>query len=282
MKAKTQQRHRTALLLLPSLAMLAVVFVAPLAWLFIRILLVESDPALLPDLLSEVVTSRAMMIAMATTNWISLTVTATVLLIGYPVAYYLATSRGLRFTIVIFCVIVPYFTSVIVRTYSWMVLLGRDGIVNQGLLGAGLIDRPLPLIYNKFSITIGMAYVLLPYMVLTLYAAMKAIDPSLMRAATALGASGFYAFRRVYLPLSLHGILSGALIVFILSIGFFITPALMGGPSDVMVAMLVERAVEITLDWPSAAIMSLVLLAATLALYAVYCRVTDMRRLVEA
>ena len=94
-----------------------------------------------------------------------------------------------------------------------------------------------------------MAYVLLPYMVLTLYAAMKGIDPSLMRAAHGLGASGFYAFRRVYLPLSLHGVISGSLIVFILAIGFFITPALMGGPADVMIAMLIERSVEITFDW---------------------------------
>jgi ABC-type spermidine/putrescine transport system permease subunit I len=127
-----------------------------------------------------------------------------------------------------------------------------------------------------------MAYVLLPYMVLTLYATMRSIDPGLLKAARGLGASGFYVFRRVYLPLSLHGVISGALIVFILSIGFFITPALMGGPSDVMVAMLIERSVEITLDWQSAAIMSLFLLLVTLALYAVYSRITDIDRLMGA
>ena len=111
---------------------------------------------------------------------------------------------------------------------------------------------------------------------------MKAIDPSLLRAARGLGASGFYAFRRVYLPLSLHGVISGSLIVFILAIGFFITPALMGGPSDVMIAMLIERSVEITVDWPSAAVMSLLLLAVTLVLYAIYYRVTDVRRMMGA
>jgi ABC-type spermidine/putrescine transport system permease subunit I len=163
-----------------------------------------------------------------------------------------------------------------------MVLLGRNGLINQGLAALGFIDAPLPLLYNKMGILVGMAYVLLPYMVLTLYAAMKTIDPSLMRAARGLGASNAYSFLRIYLPLSLHGIISGSLIVFILAIGFFITPALMGGPSDVMIAMLIERAVEITLDWTSAALMSLVLLAVTLVLYAIYYRVTDIRRMMGA
>jgi putative spermidine/putrescine transport system permease protein len=271
-------RDRSGLLLLPALLMLGLVFVVPLAWFFVRVLLIDSDPASLPELVVAVVTSRPMLIAMATTNWISLLVTAVVLLIGYPIAFYLANSGGLRFTLVIFCIIVPYFTSVIVRTYSWMVLLGRNGIVNQILLQLGVVDQPLALLYNKLGIVIGMTYVLLPYMVLTLYAAMKAIEPSLVQAARALGASDAYVFRRVYFPLTLHGVISGSLIVFILAIGFFITPALMGGPSDVMVAMLVERSVEIMLDWQSAAVMSLLLLAVTLVLYALYARVTDLRR----
>jgi len=271
-------RDRSGLLLLPALLMLGLVFVVPLAWFFVRVLLIDSDPASLPELVVGVVTSRPMLIAMATTNWISLLVTAVVLLIGYPIAFYLANSGGLRFTLVIFCIIVPYFTSVIVRTYSWMVLLGRNGIVNQILLQLGAVDQPLALLYNKLGIVIGMTYVLLPYMVLTLYAAMKAIEPSLVQAARALGASDAYVFRRVYFPLTLHGVISGSLIVFILAIGFFITPALMGGPSDVMVAMLVERSVEIMLDWQSAAVMSLLLLAVTLVLYALYARVTDLRR----
>jgi ABC-type spermidine/putrescine transport system permease subunit I len=118
--------------------------------------------------------------------------------------------------------------------------------------------------------------------VLTLFAAMKAIDPSLMRAARGLGAGSFYAFTRVYLPLSMHGVISGSLIVFILSIGFFITPALMGGPADVMIAMLIERSIEITFDWAGAAVMSLLLLAATLVLYSIYYRVTDVRRMMGA
>lgn len=274
--------NRSALLLLPAFAMLALVFLMPLGWFFLHTLFVDTAPSDLWGQIASVLTSRAMLQAIVTTNWISLLVTTTVLLMGYPIAYYLANHSGLRFTLVLFCIIVPYFTSIIVRTYSWMVLLGREGLINQALRSLGLIDTPLPLLYNQLSIVIGMTYVLLPYMVLTLFAAMKAIDRNLLLAARGMGASGPMIFWRVYLPLSRHGVISGALIVFILSIGFFITPALMGGPSDVMVAMLIERSVEITLDWPGAAVMSLFLLGVTLILYAIYYRVTDVRRLMGA
>ena len=269
-------------LILPAIILLALAFVGPLIWFFFRAL---TDGRSLVDLMaygSAVVGSKAVITALVTTNWISLLVTLLVLLISYPIAYYLANRRGMRFTLVLFCIVVPYFTSVVVRTYSWMVLLGRNGLINQSLQGLGVIDQPLTLLYSKTAILIGMVYVLLPYMVLTLFATMKAIDPSLMRAARGLGAGESYAFRRVYLPLSMHGVVSGSLIVFILAIGFFITPALMGGPEDVMIAMLIERSVEILFDWSGAAVMSLLLLAATLVLYAIYYRVTDVRRMMGA
>ncbi|HVY16074.1 MAG TPA: ABC transporter permease [Rhodopila sp.] len=275
-------RPQTTLLLLPALLMLVLVFAAPLGWFFVQTLLRDPDAGPLWPQIVSVVTSRAVLQAIVTTNWISLLVTATVLVLGYPVAYYLANRSGVRFTLVIFCIVVPYFTSIIVRTYSWMVLLGTDGLINDALVWMGIIQTPLKLLYNQFAIVIGMTYVLLPYMVLTLYAAMKSIDTNLLRAARGMGASGPMTFFRIYLPLSLHGVISGALIVFILSIGFFITPALMGGPSDVMIAMLIERSVEITLDWSSAAVMSLLLLAVTLVLYAIYYRLTDIRRLMGA
>ena len=262
--------------------MLGLIFFAPLGWFFIRTLLIDEPTTALPGLFAQVLSSRPMRVATVTTLEIAVVVTVVTLLVGYPIAYYLANRRGLRFSLVIFCVIVPYFTSVIVRTYALMVLLGRDGIVNRTLMGVGLIKHPMALLYDTFSIVVGMTYVLLPYMVLTLYAAMKGIDPTLLRAARALGADRFTVFRRVYLPLSRHGMVSGSLIVLILALGFFITPSLMGGPGDVMIAMLIERSIEITLDWQTAAVMSLILLAATLALYAFYSRVTDTRRMLES
>jgi ABC-type spermidine/putrescine transport system permease subunit I len=275
-------RTQTTLLMLPATLMLALVFAVPLVWFFVQTLLLDPDADPLWPQIVSVVTSRAVLQAIVTTNWISLVVTVTVLLLGYPVAYYLANRSGPRFTLVIFCIVVPYFTSIIVRTYSWMVLLGTNGLINDALVRAGLIQAPVKLLYNQPAIAIGMTYVLLPYMVLTLYAAMKMIDTNLLRAARGMGASGPMIFFRIYLPLSLHGVISGALIVFILSIGFFITPALMGGPGDVMIAMLIERSVEITIDWSSAAVMSLLLLAVTLVLYTVYYRMTDIRRLMGA
>lgn len=269
-------------MVLPAIALLVLGFLGPMLLFFVKTLAEQGGAAELADLFSYVLTSEAVSTAMLNTLWISLIVTVAVLLISYPLAYYMANTSGLRFTLLLFCIIVPYFTSIIVRTYAWMVLLGRNGLINQTLVATGISDQPLDLLYTEMAVVIGMVYVLLPYMVLTLYATMKSIDPTLIRAARGLGASGPYTFWRVYFPLSLYGVVSGSLIVFILAIGFFITPALMGGPRDVMIAMLIERAVEITLDWPGAAVMSLVLLAVTLALYAVYYRVTDVRRMMGA
>ena len=266
-------------LLLPAIALLVVVFLAPLVWFFVQSLSSIGTFSEIVEQFIAVLGSKAVLTALSSTNWISLLVTLLVLLLSYPLAYFLATHSDWRFSLILFCIVVPYFTSVIVRTYSWMVLLGRNGLVNNLLLTLGVINEPLTLLYSKTGILIGMVYVLLPYMVLTLYASLKAIDPGLMRAARGLGASWWFAFTRVYFPLSLHGVVSGSLIVFILALGFFITPALMGGPSDVMIAMLVERAVEVTFDWASAAIMSVLLLGATLGLYAIYYRVTDLRRM---
>ena len=266
-------------LLLPAIGLLVVVFLAPLIWFFVQSLSSIGTFSEIVEQFVAVLGSKAVLTALSSTNWISLLVTLLVLLLSYPLAYFLATHSDWRFSLILFCIVVPYFTSVIVRTYSWMVLLGRNGLVNNLLLTLGVINEPLTLLYSKTGILIGMVYVLLPYMVLTLYASLKAIDPGLMRAARGLGASWWFAFTRVYFPLSLHGVVSGSLIVFILALGFFITPALMGGPSDVMIAMLVERAVEVTFDWASAAIMSVLLLGATLGLYAIYYRVTDLRRM---
>ena len=276
-------RDLTLLLMLPALAMLIVMFLVPLVWFFVRTFAeFDGTSAEFVGQARDLLLSQSYLTALGTTNWIALIVTVTVLLIGYPIAYYLTTANGVGVNLVVMSIVLPYFTSIIVRTFSWMVLLGEHGLVNNVLLAVGVITEPLSLMYNRQGVLIGMSYVLLPYMVLTLYAAMRGIDRSLLRAAEGLGASGFYTFRRVYFPLSLHGVLSGSLIVYILSIGFFITPALMGGQHDIMIAMLIDRALEVAVDWPAAALMSLTLLVVTLVLYAIYYRVTDIRRLVGA
>jgi len=274
-------RELTPLLLLPAIAMLVLMFLVPMVLFFVRTFM--EFPGSNADFVvqaGDLLFSQPYLTALATTNWIALTVTATVLLIGYPIAYYLATATGPSVSVVVLSIVLPYLTSLIVRTFSWMVLLGEHGLINDGLRAVSLIAAPLTLMYNRLGVLIGMSYVLLPYMVLTLYAAMRGIDAAILRAAASLGASGFYTFRRVYFPLSLHGVLSGALIVYILSIGYFITPALMGGQHDIMIAMLIDRELEVAVDWPAAALMSLSLLVVTLGLYAAYYRVTDVRRLI--
>ena len=276
-------RDRTLLLLLPAVATLVLMFLVPMVLFFVRTFMeFQGSLAEFAAHARDLLLSQPYLTALATTNWIALTVTLAVLLVGYPIAYYLTTATGPSVSVVVLSIVLPYFTSIIVRTFSWMVLLGEHGLVNDTLRVLGVIAAPLPLMYNRLGVLIGMSYVLLPYMVLTLYAAMRGIDAALLRAAEGLGASGFYTFRRVYFPLSLHGVLSGALIVYILSIGYFITPALMGGQRDIMVAMLIDRELEVAVDWPSAALMSLSLLVVTLALYAIYYRVTDVRRLIGA
>lgn len=213
---------------------------------------------------------------------ISAFVTLICLALGYPLAYLLATLRPRIARLLMIVVVLPFFTSIIVRTYAWMVLLGRNGIVNQYLTWSGLTQGPLPLLYNQGGVLIGMTYVLLPYMVLTVYSVMGGIDPGLIRAAHSLGASRWQAFRRVFLPLSLPGIAGGTLLVFILSLGFFITPALMGGPSDVMIAMLIEREVEFTLNWSFASALAVILLVLTLIGFVAYNRIVRLERVFEA
>ena len=196
-------------------------------------------------------------------------VSAACLLLAYPVAYFLTIAPGGWATVGIVLVLLPFWTSILVRTYGWMVLLGRNGIINRALLEAGVISAPLPLLNNTLGVLIGMIHVLLPYMIFPLYAVMKRMDHGLVAAAEGMGASGWQVFRRIYFPLTLPGVLAGITLVYVLSIGFFITPALLGGGKVTMVAVLIEQQVRTFLNWGFAAALSAVLLTATLLVYLV-------------
>jgi putative spermidine/putrescine transport system permease protein len=270
--------RRHLLLLLPALVVLAVLFAYPLLGIVHRSVYKAGYTL---DLYRQVFRVPVYLQVLIATFKISALVTAACLALGYPLAYMLTTRRPRTAQLLMIIVVLPFFTSIIVRTYAWMVLLGRNGIVNQYAVALGLTNTPLPLLYNQAGVVIGMSYVLLPYMVLTVYSVMRGIDPGLVRAAHSLGASRFQAFRRVFLPLSLPGIAGGTLLVFILSLGFFITPALMGGPGDVMIAMLIEREVEITLNWSFASALAVVLLALTLIGFAGYNRIVRLERIFE-
>lgn len=194
------------------------------------------------------------------------------LLLGYPFAYFLATATPFWATLGFAFLLLPFWTSILVRTYAWMVILGRNGIINRFLLQTGLVDAPLPMLNNLGGVLVGMIHVLLPYAVFPLYSAMRRIDPGLLLAAEGLGASGWQIFRRVYFPLTLPGVLAGSSLVFILSAGFFITPALLGGGRVIMVAVLIEKQVRELLNWGFAAALSIVLLGAVLLVYFLFRR----------
>ena len=273
-----QEAQRYLLMLVPAVLVLAVFFAYPLLGIVYRSVYKAGYTL---DMYRQIFRVPVYLQVLLATFKVSALVTIVCLALGYPLAYMLATRRPRTAQLLIIIVVLPFFTSIIVRTYAWMVLLGRNGIVNQYLMALGLTDKPLLLLYNQGGVVIGMSYVLLPYMVLTVYSVMRSIDPGLVRAAHSLGASRLQAFRRVFLPLSLPGIAGGTLLVFILSLGFFITPALMGGPGDMMIAMLIEREVEITLNWSFASALAVILLALTLAGFAGYNRIVRLDRIFE-
>ena len=277
----TEERRETLrhfLMLLPAVLVLAVLFAYPLLGIVNRSVYKAGYTL---EMYRQIFRVPVYLQVILATFKVSALVTMVCLALGYPLAYVLATRRPRTAQLLMIIVVLPFFTSIIVRTYAWMVLLGRNGIVNQYLMVLGFTDKPLLLLYNQGGVVIGMSYVLLPYMVLTVYSVMRGIDPRLVRAAHSLGASRLQAFRRVFLPLSLPGIAGGTLLVFILSLGFFITPALMGGPGDMMIAMLIEREVEITLNWSFASALAVILLALTLVGFTGYNRIVRLERVFE-
>lgn len=210
---------------------------------------------------------------------ISAAVTALCILLGYPVAYLLAQLSQRVANMLMIFILLPFWTSVLVRTTAWMVLLQNHGVVNDLLMNAGLIARPLQLIYNRTGVYIAMTHVLLPYFVLPLYSVMKGIPSTTVRAALSLGASPTRAFLKVYLPQTLPGVTSGALIVFILALGYYITPALVGGAGDQMISYFIAFYTNQSLNWGMAAALSLLLLVMTLALVTLYGRIAGAREI---
>jgi putative spermidine/putrescine transport system permease protein len=210
---------------------------------------------------------------LARTLWIGFLVTAACLILGYPVAYLLATLPAKTGNLLMILVLLPFWTSLLVRTSAWVVVLQNEGILNGILLGLGIVDAPVQMIFNRFGVLVAMTHVLLPFMVLPLYSVMKGISPAYMRAAASLGAPPWTAFRRVYLPQTLPGVTAGCLLVFILALGYYITPALVGGAADQMVSYFIAFYTNRTVNWGLAAALATLLLVATAILYGVYSRV---------
>ena len=213
------------------------------------------------------------------TFWIGSVVTALCLLLGYPLAYKLASLPVRISNVLLILVLLPFWTSLLVRTGAWVVLLQREGVINDLLIALGLVGQPLQLVYNRFGVYVAMTHILLPFMVLPLYSVMRGIPPQYMRAAASLGAGPVRAFLRVYLPQTVPGIGAGCLLVFILAIGYYITPALVGGANDQLVSYFVAFFTNQTINWGMASALGAVLLIVTLMLFALYARLVGIDRL---
>ncbi|WP_158237657.1 ABC transporter permease subunit [Bradyrhizobium forestalis] len=259
--SSSAQPTRWAWLLLPGSIFLVVLFVVPLTGL---LLLAFGMPNWTLANFSRIGDTPVYLTVMRNTLEISLTVTALAFVLSYPIAYALTNAGTALRTVLLIGVVLPYFTSTLVRTFAWIVLLGRNGVVNQFLLEIGWASQPVTMLYNRFGVILGMTHIVMPMMILPMYTVMSSIDPKLMRAARANGASPLAAFLTIFLPLSLPGLIAGVLLVFIYCLGFYITPALMGGLSDVMITMAISSQILEQLNWSFGAALSVVLLVAVL------------------
>ena len=257
-----RRQRMLAALGVPALALLAVLFAYPV----LRLMALSMEGGSLTWYAKALGESFYLEVFWITVR-IAVIVTLATLVLSYPIAYFLATTTRLGAALGFALVVVPLWTSILVRTYAWMVLLGRNGVVNKSLMAVGIIDEPLALLHNELGVVIGMVHVLMPYMVLPVYAAMRRVDPDLLQAAEGLGAGALRIFYRVFLPLSAQGIYAGCTLVFVLSVGFFITPALLGGGRVIMIAVLIEQQVREVLNWSFASALATVLLVGTIAIY---------------
>jgi ABC-type spermidine/putrescine transport system permease subunit I len=263
-------------LLFPSLAFLFFVFIYPISLILLKSFL---DPFLTFEHYIKFFETPVYFKVLMITFKISFMVTVASLVLGYPVAFFLCRAPDKSRNYYMIMVLIPFWTSLLVRNYAWMVFLGREGVMNRILLWLGVIDDPLTLLHTTFAVIVGMVHMMLPFMILSLFSVMKGIDMRLLRAASSLGANLFQTFVKVYFPLSLPGVAAGSLLVFIFSLGFFITPALLGGREDMMISMLIEVQVSDLLNWGFASTLSVILLVMTLILFYIYNRFLGLDKL---
>jgi ABC-type spermidine/putrescine transport system permease subunit I len=266
---------RWALLAIPAVLFLVASFLIPLAAMAIRS--VTDPPGAGLANYQQFFGGPAYVRILGNTFWIALLATVTCLVVGYPFAYLMTIVTGRIAGLLLIAVLLPFWSSLLVRTFAWQVILRDTGIINRFLLDQGLITEPLTLIRTTFGVILGMSHILLPFMVLPLYAVMRRIDPEFGRAAANLGATPATAFLRVFVPLSLPGVLAGCLLVFVLALGFYITPALLGGLKDQMISQLIVQQIEQRLDWGFGTAMSVLLVGITLVILFIASRVVRIQ-----
>ncbi len=258
-------RERMALfgLCSPALILVMVVMVVPVGWLFYVSFLAD-DGSFTLEHYQRMVESKSYARIFRNTFEVSILTTLVCILIGYPLAYFMSQLPRRAAALCMLTVLLPFWTSLLVRTYAWLVLLQRKGLINNWAIELGLWDEPIKLVHNLNGTLIGMVHIMLPFLILPVYGAMRAIDKDYVKAAANLGAGPSQAFWRVFFPLSLPGLFAGGLIVFVLCLGFFVTPAVLGGGKVIMVAMRISTNIELFFNWGAASALGVVLLVLTL------------------
>jgi putative spermidine/putrescine transport system permease protein/spermidine/putrescine transport system permease protein len=260
-----EQRERWRLFGLssPALLIVMVILVIPTGWLF-YISFVGANGSFSMENYARMLERKSYARIFQTTFQVSLITTGLCILIGYPLAYFMSQLPVKWANLCLVTVLLPFWTSLLVRTYAWLVLLQRQGLINEWGMGMGLWEEPLKLVHNMNGTLIGMVHIMLPFLILPTYGAMRAIDRDYLKAAANLGASPARAFWTVFLPLSTPGLFAGALMVFILCLGFFVTPAILGGGTVILVSMQIVSNIELFVNWGAASALGVVLLVLNL------------------
>ena len=271
------KREQRMLLSLATPAVLAIVaiIVIPVGWLFyLSFIGNDGQPSL--EHYRKMVEYKSYARVFVTTFQVSILTTLLCILIGYPLAYFLAILPKRVAGFFMLAVLLPFWTSLLVRTYAWLVLLQKNGILNDFAISVGIWETPIKLVHNMTGTLIGMAHIMLPFLVLPLYGSMRKIERDMMHAAANLGATPIQAFWKVYFPLSLSGLVAGSLIVFVLCLGFYVTPAVLGGGRVVMVATQITAILEHQFNWGAASALGVVLLVATILILCVAARLLKL------
>jgi len=258
----------------PALLFLFLLFVVPVLYVLV---LSVTDPTVSMRHYERVFTVPLYLRVMLRTFETSLIVTGGALLLGYPVAYVMARRTDWVATLLLAIVGMSFWTGFLVRTYAWLVILGNKGPVSNAYNFLGI--KPPQLLFTSFSSTLGMTHILLPFMILSLYGVMKKIDPDYLRAAASLGAKPIHGFIHIFVPLSLPGVVNGAILVFTICLGFFVTPILLGTPKDMMISQLISQQIDDLLAWGFASAVAVILLLFTTSLLAIYNRFAGLDRL---
>ena len=262
----------------PAILLILVVLVIPVGWLF-YVSFVGADGSFSLENYERMINRASYRRIFFTTFQVSFLTTALCILIGYPLAYFISQLPDRMASLCLITVLLPFWTSLLVRTYAWLVLLQKQGLVNGWAINLGLWDEPLKMVHNMTGTLIGMVHIMLPFLILPVYGAMKAVDRDFMKAAANLGASPKRAFWTVFFPLTAPGLFAGALMVYILCLGFFVTPAVLGGGKVIMVSMKIVSNIELFVNWGAASSLGVVLLVLTVIVLWIASRFTRLEQM---